>query len=139
MEKAEYLIHKAGRGWYRPKAQGYTSRVDEAGRFTHAEAVSYSHPNGHTGPRDGLTFRHQCEVQAGSNCDDAMRIHELTAELDDLRSGKEWLSQALADANARIEALEAQLRGQEAAVDTISRLYSLPPSAGHRPRSEQQR
>ena len=43
-----YLIHKAGRGWYRPEAAAYTLNSDEAGRFTRAEAVSYSHPNGPT-------------------------------------------------------------------------------------------
>ena len=117
-----YLIHKAGRGWYRPEAAGYTLSADEAGRFDHAEAVSHSHPNGPDGPRDGLTYCHHREVQAGSNCEDALRIHELTAERDALRRGQEELSQALADAKAKIETLEAQVRGADAAADTIARL-----------------
>lgn len=58
-----YLIHKSGRGWYRPNAKGYTSCVDEAGRYTHADAMSYSHPNGWDGPRDGITVKHESEVQ----------------------------------------------------------------------------
>ena len=117
-----YLIHKAGRGWYRPNAQGYTSRVDEAGRYTHADAMSYSHPNGWDGPRDGITVKHENEVQAGSNCDAALRIHELIVERDALRAAQEELSQALADANARIATLVAQQRGAEAAVDSFARL-----------------
>ena len=52
----EYLIHKAGRGWYRPNAQGYTNYRYEAGRFTREQAESYTHPNGPNGPRDGLTY-----------------------------------------------------------------------------------
>nr|WP_319250478.1 hypothetical protein [uncultured Celeribacter sp.] len=117
-----YLIHKAGRGWYRPEAAGYTLNADEAGRFDHAEAVCHSHPNGPDGPRDGLTYRHESEVQAGSNCEDALRIHELTVERNALRRGQEELSQALADAAARIETLEAQIRGHEAAAEAIARL-----------------
>lgn len=56
-----WLIHKAGRGWYRPNAEGYTSSPTEAGRYTHADALSYSHPNGLDGPRDGMTIKHKSE------------------------------------------------------------------------------
>jgi hypothetical protein len=52
----EYLIHKAGRGWYRMNAEGYTNYRYEAGRFTREQAESYTHPNGPDGPRDGLTY-----------------------------------------------------------------------------------
>lgn len=58
-----WLIHKAGRGWYRPNAQGYTNNPAEAGRYTHEVALSYSHPNGMDGPRDGMTIRHETEVE----------------------------------------------------------------------------
>lgn len=57
-----WLIHKQGRGWYRPKAQGYTMNPEEAGRYTYKDAMSYSHPNGHDGPRDGITIKHESEI-----------------------------------------------------------------------------
>lgn len=50
-----YLIRKGG-AYYRPKAQGYTNHIEAAGRFTLEEAISYSHPNGPDGPRDGITY-----------------------------------------------------------------------------------
>lgn len=58
----DWLIHKAGRGWYRPNAQGYTLDPAQAGRYTHEKALSYSHPNGLDGPRDGMTIKHESEV-----------------------------------------------------------------------------
>ncbi|WP_411838607.1 hypothetical protein [Paracoccus sp. ME4] len=57
-----WLIHKEGRGWYRPNAQGYTSRPEEAGRYSYKDALSYSHPNGWSGPRDGITIRHESDI-----------------------------------------------------------------------------
>jgi hypothetical protein len=60
---AEYLIRK-GAYWYRPKAQGYTINVDEAGRYTEAQARSYTHPNGIDGPRDGMSYVHENEIRA---------------------------------------------------------------------------
>ena len=62
----EWLIHKAGRGWYRPNAHGYTANPAEAGRYSHSEALSYSHPNGWSGPRDGITIKRVCEVIAAA-------------------------------------------------------------------------
>lgn len=59
-----WLIHKAGRGWYRPAAQGYTNDPMQAGRYSHEEALSYSHPNGWDGPRDGITVKHESELLA---------------------------------------------------------------------------
>lgn len=56
-----WLIYKARRGWYRPSARGYTSRVAEAGRYSREDALSYSHPNGLDGPRDEITIRHERE------------------------------------------------------------------------------
>jgi len=52
---AEYLIRKGGY-YYRPNAKGYIISVQEAGRYTLAEAISYSHPNGPDGPRDGISY-----------------------------------------------------------------------------------
>jgi len=53
--EAMYLIRKGG-AYYRPNAQGYTVNIAEAGRYTLAEAESYSHPNGPDGPRDGISY-----------------------------------------------------------------------------------
>ena len=117
-----YLIHKSGRGWYCPEAKGYTLSADEAGRFTRRDAISLSHPNGADGPRDGISFRHESEIQSGSSCEKDLRIHDLTAERDDLRAAQEDLMQALTAATAEIETLKAQLRGAESAADTFARL-----------------
>jgi len=57
-----WLIHKAGRGWYRTNAQGYTSSPADADRYSRANALKYSHPNGPDGPRDGLSIKHESEV-----------------------------------------------------------------------------
>ena len=57
-----WLIYKGGRGWYRPNSQGYTGDPAEAGRYTRAYALSYSHPNGMDGPRDGMFIKHETEV-----------------------------------------------------------------------------
>jgi hypothetical protein len=51
----EFLICKGG-AYYRPNAEGYTRNIAEAGRYTLAEAISHSHPNGPDGPRDGITY-----------------------------------------------------------------------------------
>lgn len=50
-----YLICKGG-AYYRPNAQGYTTNVAEAGRYTLEEAIRHSHPNGPDGPRDGMNY-----------------------------------------------------------------------------------
>jgi len=60
-----WLIHKAGRGWYRPNAEGYTNDTEQAGRYSHADARSHSHPNGWDGPRDGITIKHESELRSG--------------------------------------------------------------------------
>jgi len=51
----QYLICKYGM-YYRPNAQGYTSSRAEAGRYSLADAIRHSHPNGPDGPRDGITY-----------------------------------------------------------------------------------
>lgn len=55
MTQALYLIRKRG-AFYRPNAEGYTMNRAEAGRYTLAEAISHSHPNGSDGPRDGIDY-----------------------------------------------------------------------------------
>lgn len=117
-----YLIHKAGRGWYRPEAEGYTLNSDEAGRFSLSDANAHSYPNGLSGPRDGITYTHESKVGAGSSCEKDLRIFDLIAERNALRESQEQLSQDLAEATAQIEKLKAQLRGALAAADTIAHL-----------------
>lgn len=56
-----YLIVKRGY-YYRPNEQGYTSSAIQAGRYTLTEAEKITHPNGVDGPRDGMTFIHEDEV-----------------------------------------------------------------------------
>jgi len=50
-----YLIRKRG-AFYRPNAEGYTNNKAEAGRYTLAQAIWHSHPNGPNGPRDGIDY-----------------------------------------------------------------------------------
>jgi hypothetical protein len=56
MQSESYLIHKAGRGWYRPGQQGYTINIAEAGHYSLEGAMLHTYPNGPDGPRDGLSF-----------------------------------------------------------------------------------
>ena len=58
-----YLIRKGGY-YYRPNAQGYTGNNAEAGRYTLEEAISYSHPNGPNGPRDGISYELDTTAQS---------------------------------------------------------------------------
>lgn len=60
--EAKYLIRKHG-GYYRPNRSGYTTSWHEAGRYTEAEAIAESHPNGHDGPRDGMSYVHEDDVR----------------------------------------------------------------------------
>lgn len=55
IEQAKYLIRKRG-AYYRPNAQGYTTDVRDAGRYSLADAIRHSHPNGPNGPRDGIDY-----------------------------------------------------------------------------------
>ncbi len=117
-----YLINKSGGGYYRDKARGYTLNTSDAGRFSLEDAIAYSHPNGPDGPRDGITYKHESEVVAGSDCADDLRIHDLTQERDRLRDGQEMLSRDLSSALAKIENLEAVIRGHESACDFMARI-----------------
>ena len=56
-----YLIIKRGL-YYRPNAQGYTGVKEFAGRYSLEDAMSYSHPNGQKGPRDGMSIIKDAEA-----------------------------------------------------------------------------
>jgi hypothetical protein len=112
-----YLIFKQGGGYYRAGCHGYTLDAAEAGRFSLDKAVSYSHPNGPDGPRDGITYKHESEIMPDSNCESDLRIHDLTQERDALREGQEMLSQELTQALDKIDTLEAEARGTQKALE----------------------
>lgn len=76
-----WLIYKAGRGWYRPNAQGYASLPSEAGRYTLSEAIAHSHPNGPDGPRDGITIKHESALISNGR---RKRRRDRIAELETL-------------------------------------------------------
>ena len=77
--KKEFLIFKAGRGWYRAESQGYTSFKFDAGRYAEDEARAITHPNGIDGPRDGMFYKHESQVSDYPTT----RIEELQAALAD--------------------------------------------------------
>lgn len=54
-----WMIWKDMRGWYRPDAAGYTYDPSQAGRYSYADALAHSHPNGINGPRDGMSIKHE--------------------------------------------------------------------------------
>ena len=63
-----WLIIKAGRGWYRANAEGYTVDPRDAGRFSYEDAVWHSHPNGPNGTRDGILMHHESTVPGSGAC-----------------------------------------------------------------------
>ncbi|HEX7822869.1 MAG TPA: hypothetical protein VF463_19910 [Sphingobium sp.] len=81
--EARYLIVKGG-AYYRPNAEGYTRSKTEAGRYTLDEAISHSHPNGPSGPRDGIDYvlddaaTIKLDLKAP---DDLSHVHRLAARL----------------------------------------------------------
>lgn len=126
-----WLIHKAGRGWYRPNAKGYTGCIAEAGRYSHEDALAYSHPNGWDGPRDNITIKHESEVahppqpsetvaEAGDDLVRAMRLFwEADEAADECRAAGKDSEAARYDKMAtgrwqsipeKIDALDAALR-----------------------------
>jgi hypothetical protein len=117
-----YLIFKQGGGYYRPGCHGYTLNAAEAGRFSLDEAVSYSHPNGPDGPRDGIIYKHESEVMPDSSCESDLRIHDLTQERDALREVQKMLSQELTQALDKIDTLKAEARGTQKALELMSAL-----------------
>lgn len=116
MHGSNFVIHKAGRGYYRPHAKGYTVDLSEAGRFTHSDAVAYSHPNGSDGPRDGIRFFHIDDVES-DNCELEVEIFNLKRERDNLRTGMEMVTEQLSNALAKIETLEAERSGIDKAIE----------------------
>lgn len=56
-----YLIRKYGM-YYRPYSAGYTSVLAEAGFYSLDDAIKITHPNGPTGPRDGMAYVHRDEA-----------------------------------------------------------------------------
>jgi len=101
-----FLIRKHG-GYYKPNSQGYTSSAIKAGRYTLDEAESITHPNGPDGPRDGMTFVHEDDLQD----DDWKAYAALLAERDDARTNTE-------DAVKRaLEAAAAMLDGCNRGLD----------------------
>ena len=106
MSEERYLIRKGGY-YYRPNAQGYTNCIDQAGRFTLEDAISYSHPNGPDGPRDGISYEpapslHREPIEA-----DREAAAELMQEFH--KSGvepttKDWLIAGKDDGHALVQA-----------------------------------
>lgn len=97
---AAYLIRKGGY-YYRPNAQGYTIVKAEAGRYTLHEAISYTHPNGPDGPRDGLSYEPDDEpATIGSHAGNGRTFDPLAGERP------VGLQEALDTIMARMEALE---------------------------------
>ena len=77
----KYLIRKHG-AWYRPGSSGYTGSAIQAGRYTLSEAERITHPNGKDGPRDGMRYVHEDEVQ----CDDLKAFRALSARVEELEA-----------------------------------------------------
>lgn len=116
---SDYVIHKSGKGWYRPDACGYTFIASEAGLYSLQDAIDYTHPNGPDGPRDGLTYKLKSSVEAPSTCSDEATIFDLKRQVSDLTDAKEKLSSELSSALAKIEALEAEASGVESALSIM--------------------
>ena len=86
--RLEFVVRKGGY-FYRPKAEGYTQNIDEAGLFTELDAWRHSHPNGKDGPRDGLTYHHKSEFPSTTAT--------LTAQVEALTAERDALWEALAE------------------------------------------
>jgi len=86
--EARYLIRKGGY-YYRPNAHGYTSHKAEAGRYTLAEAVRHSHPNGPDGPRDGMDYVLDTDATDGATGGEEVREPQpyvcLNPDAEDIR------------------------------------------------------
>lgn len=91
-----YLIEKRGL-YYRPEAKGYTGIKDEAGRYSLAEVAEHM-PNMDSANQDGMSFIHEDEAPEYTR-----------ACYHDLKERHQ--ANKLADAAARIEALEAENEG----------------------------
>lgn len=111
-----WLIHKAGRGWYRPNAKGYTGCLAEAGRYSHEDALDYSHPNGWDGPRDNITIKHESEVArpprpSASVVDALTKAKTILAAVGAHSGGMDY--SRIVTAVGRIDAALRALKGEE--------------------------
>ena len=104
VEKPKYLIKKRG-VFYRPNSEGYTTSAILAGRYTLADAVAITHPNGHDGPRDGMIYIHEDDITD----EDWIAYTALSAQLAEVTD--EWEKEVALRivAEARAEAAEAKL------------------------------
>ncbi len=78
---AEYLVRKR-RGYYRPNSCGYTESPIVAGRYTLAQAIDETHPNGPDGPRDGMDYVHEVDLTDEAWLAHIAAISALVAERD---------------------------------------------------------
>jgi len=118
-QEAVYLIWKQG-AYYRPNSRGYTTSAIQAGRYTLADAISITHPNGPDGPRDGMGYVHEGEVtdedwqayqaQAAEIATLKMCSDEAEREVAALRVQRDTAEAAFAAALARVKALEGAMQ-----------------------------
>ena len=104
---AVYLIWKQG-AYYRSNSRGYTTSAIQAGRYTLADAISITHPNGPSGPRDGMRYVHEDEVID----DDWQAYQAQAAEIATLKMCSD-------EAEREVVALRAALAAAEARVAVL--------------------
>jgi len=92
-----YLINVGG-DWYLRDSAAHTSSAIQAGRYTAAEAVAITHPNGSGGSRDGMSYIHEDAVTDR----DWLAYKALRAEAADLRAHIERLTDINAEQAATI-------------------------------------
>jgi hypothetical protein len=118
-----HLIRKYG-VFYRPNERGYTGSAILAGRYTLEQAEKITHPNGPDGPRDGMSFIHEDDLQD----DDWKEFSALRAERD---KAIELCSKAQDRWNDGIderERLQSALIGMTAERDAARALADAPPA-----------
>lgn len=111
--KNGYIIKKLGSGFYRPHAQGYTTNLSEAGRFSYVDSVIYSYPNGKLGPRDGISFKHESKHNASEDIKKGIEIESMNDTIDLLFDVKEQLSVDLAKALVEIDELKREIAAMQ--------------------------
>lgn len=118
---ARYLICKYD-GYYRPNSRGYTGSAIQAGRYTLADAIQITHPNGPDGPRDGMTFIHEDKVLDA----DWTAYRAIQAERDAWKARAEAAEENVGILRASREALETQVAQLQR---ELAKAHSLGPSA----------
>lgn len=98
VERPEYLIRKGGY-WYRLSECAYTTSAIQAGRYTLADAMRITYPNGPDGPRDGMEFYHERTL----NDLDWRAYAALAAKLAEAEAERDALDAAWADRVALLE------------------------------------